>query len=395
MIPIACEETPILIEKAEKLLQSLIDLKKGLKKSLPAKIEECIVESTAVTTTSKGLFLVDVKKFIKKIGDYIRITEYDIDEIETIRTIAEAYPEFLATTRYGELPILGAVRNKSTCSIFIPLLADIGRRHGVGGEEARGGLLNLVGGEYNVLDEILYLPSTVVFDTLRSAEPPLFCKEDVRKYNLLHKTRYDDMHMVKYMIDLDPSCIYQYDHQDNLPIYYDFRHKKKTEYIIQRSISYDPSNDTEWGLFAKVDGSEDKSLCNFLVTKFGADKAWDSIEAALSRFDGLPILHQVIQYDSKHCANVMSRFPDSVFIRDSNNRLPIHVALEKGMKWSSELVAIMNINQGYLGEADPVTSWPPFVLARAGDLRTIYHLLRKHPEHIERDTDGSFAHMKL
>jgi hypothetical protein len=80
----------------------------------------------------------------------------------------------------------------------------------------------------------------------------------------------------------------------------------------------------------------------------------------------------------------MTRFPDSVLVRDDGNRLPIHVALESGMSWSPDLVSIINANRPHLKDNDPVTGWPPFVLAAmepSCGLMTTFYLLKKHPEH--------------
>ena len=50
----------------------------------------------------------------------------------------------------------------------------------------------------------------------------------------------------------------------------------------------------------------------------------------------------------------------------------------------------MSATQHYLDDVDPVTGWPPFALAGKCDLRTIYTLLRKNPEHVEMTKDGSY-----
>ena len=127
------------------------------------------------------------------------------------------------------------------------------------------------------------------------------------------------------------------------------------------------------------------------------DDVWDCIEKALSTNnnhpDQLPILHQTILHTPEHCSQVINRFPDSVHVRDINNhnRLPIHVALETGMKSSLELTYLMKCSREDLREVDPVTKWPPFVLAAMGtscDLRIIYKLIREYPEHVEPWCDG-------
>ena len=135
-----------------------------------------------------------------------------------------------------------------------------------------------------------------------------------------------------------------------------------------------------------------------MVDKMGKEKIWDCIERALLKhkeLNDLPciLVHQTIQHTPEYCSEVIKRFPQSVHLRNKNNRLPIHVALEKGMGWSLELAYLLNASQEYLKEVDPVTNLPPFVLAGMGescDLRTIYDLLRKHPEHVEKSGEGTY-----
>lgn len=93
----------------------------------------------------------------------------------------------------------------------------------------------------------------------------------------------------------------------------------------------------------------------------------------------------------------MNRFPRSLYLRDSNDihRLPIHVALEIGMKLSIELTCLIAASKEHLKEMDPVTKWPPFVVAAMGDscdLITIYRLLHDSPEHVEMRCNGIIKH---
>lgn len=81
-------------------------------------------------------------------------------------------------------------------------------------------------------------------------------------------------------------------------------------------------------------------------------EAWDCIEKALSKQKGLNdlpfILHQTIQHAPEYVTEVMNRFPESIHVhRDRHNRLPIHIALERGMKWSIELTYLLACTIGY------------------------------------------------
>lgn len=143
MIPIT-SSTTLSIAKTAKLLQNLVDLKeeRNLEK-LPDLVEVGIRK-----------LLKQQQEFVKIIDDYMHLEDRGVDEveIETLSTILEVCPEFLATMDEDEcLPCHRAVQyslpgyskppstSKSTLTYF-PLFADIGRQHGVGGKEGRGGL---------------------------------------------------------------------------------------------------------------------------------------------------------------------------------------------------------------------------------------------------------------
>ena len=134
-----------------------------------------------------------------------------------------------------------------------------------------------------------------------------------------------------------------------------------------------------------------------MVDNMGMERAWDCIERAVLKqkaLNDMPrILHQTILHAPEYCSEVIKRFPESVHLRNKNGRLPIHVALEKGMEWSIELSYLLNASQEYLKEVDPVTNWAPFVLAgmrKSCGLRKIFDLLRTHPEHVEKSRDGKY-----
>ena len=165
---------------------------------------------------------------------------------------------------------------------------------------------------------------------------------------------------------------------------------KVIQYLLQHSDEVIDS------LLTKVANSDKGLIIERWVHRWGRQDVWNCIESALStskKLDSLPILHKVIEHTPKHCSEVINRFPNSVHVRDPNNynRLPIHVALTTGMKFSIELTCIINSSQEHLNEVDPVTKWPPFVLAAMGtscDLITIYRMLQSHPDHVEMWCDG-------
>ena len=100
----------------------------------------------------------------------------------------------------------------------------------------------------------------------------------------------------------------------------------------------------------------------------------------------MPILHKAIIYTPEHIQNVIASFPHSSFLHDEHGHLPIHVALETGMKWSPLLVSIVNTNTSNLSEVDPVKEFCPAALVAlepSCDLRMITYLLQMHPKHVK------------
>ena len=405
MIPISIASSTILsAEKTTKLLSNLLELKDKRNVELPDQISESI-----------NRLIKAQKSLVEKIDDYLhRPSSFtNEDNIDTVTTIVQTCPEFLATKNewIGDLPChSAAAAATNSAHKYLLLFAEVGLQHSIGGKDSRGGLLTSGYEGHNALHHIRH---SQVFDTLRKHYPPLFYRKDVKRYRLLHEAAFSQsLDLVKYFCNLDPSCLYQitthesFPVQIELPIHHAIHRFKNDEsmevvqYLLQKSVSYDISNKTIGGLFTKILHSDrnafmprrrNKWFLDLFVKKWGREEAWDCIERALSKnndLDKLPILHQTIRYAPQYCSEVINRFPISIHACDPNNndRLPIHVALETGMRFSLELTCLTTNSREYLKDVDPVTKWPPFVLAAMGtscNLRTIYSLLHRHPEHVE------------
>ena len=87
-----------------------------------------------------------------------------------------------------------------------------------------------------------------------------------------------------------------------------------------------------------------------------------------------------VEHNGKRCA----------FLRDDNDRLPLHSATANKMCWSHGLNHITEANYSALGVQDPVTNLYPFMLVGStgptspisSDLNSVYNLLRLNPEMI-------------
>ena len=377
------------IEKATDMLLTLVDLKKDQSLELPETISGRVTE---LLLAQQDLML-EIKKYLVQENNY-----RNENDTKTITAIVQTCPEFLSIRdRNGQLPCHVAAK-KASSTVHKQLLSfvDVGCQHNIWPDDRRGGLLQ---NDRFRLNALHYIKDPKVFDILRKHDPPLFYIEDVQKYDLLHHaTETHSLGLIKYFYNLDPSCLCQIDYDDNLPIHHAVRrredgHKEEIiRYVLQQSVSHSVLNETVGGLFTIVPYSlENRLAIEVIVMSYGREGAWDCIERALSaspHLEKLPLLHQIIKHIPRYCTDVINRFPSSIFVRDSNNnnRLPIHVALEGGMKISTELTCLLVACQKQLAEVDPVTKWPPFVLAAmetSCDMVTIYRLLQKNPEHVE------------
>ena len=346
-----------------------------------------------------GEVLNEPNKLVEKLDKYMHALHHRVDEIDVVKSIIETCPEFLATEGndgFKALPIrfFACSTNEEVVLTLVPLLAEVGRKHGIGGEEERGGLLVKTSNGLNTLQRLAFRESSDIMEVLKNANPPLLLKEDVCNYGLLNlAAARKSFEMIRYMVKLDPSSLYYNHRKWCIPLYIACCYKKKkdclkvVEYLIHKAASYDTSNVTIGGLFYK--GTESgKLILDCMIKKYGKDDTWSCIKQALS-FTDIPILHKIIQHSPQNFQHAMTHFPNSILVRDSENRLPIHVALECGMKWGPDIVFMVHANKGHLKHVDPVTKWPAFVLAALDketsscDLSTIFFLLREHPEHAE------------
>ena len=406
MIPIT-ESLNLSCDETGRLVQKLLDLKSkhnGIE--FDDRTEECLDE-----------FVKSKDKLVKAIDDFMHYDDTFISEnIETVTAIVEMCPKVLASEGgEGWLPIHCACGSEE----FVPLLADFGIQHEIGGKETRGGLLVALNDSVgnNILEHNVIRAGNS--DQLMAAlmSKNLFFVEDIKEYNLLHHAvQAKNIEHVRYFTELDPNAV-TYVWNEKLPMHYHLhsyrykRHNQKSldifKHILQcgKSQSIYSYEDYIGHMFDKVhneDENEDSPLLErdedsdkpFLQAlfqdakkKIKTDQVWDMLEKTFScdnEFHKLEFLHQIIRHCPEQCSEMFSRFPDSILHRDENNRIPVHVALESGMKWSMELGVMIGASASQLKDVDPLSKLPPFALAASNcDLKTIYTLLQKNPGHVE------------
>ena len=275
MIEIEQPSTPLSIEKTAKLLEKLVDMRS--KKSV--RLPDIISKNVDKLLSAQRTFVKEIDNYLHKVSSF----KDEDDSIETISTVVQTCPEFLATVdENGSLPCLfaasAAIRN------YFMLFAHIGHQYNIGGKCARGGLLYL---NYEGENALQCIEDIKVFDELQNHNPPLFFKKDIRRYKLLHNAvEAESLQIVKYMCNIDPSCLNQRDDFNGLPIHRALVRLggddglKIVQYFLQESVSQSVLNETIGGLFTTMPYGHQLGI-DLLVERWGRQEAWDCIERAL------------------------------------------------------------------------------------------------------------------
>ncbi len=364
---------------------------------------------------------------------------------EQIRHLIQLCPEALTQKdNYGNgmLPIQRAALHSSTDTYldkdsvqlcrhhgisFIPMLADEGIKLQVGGKGGRGGLLVSYDGscsypsdenttcacytdnnqsDFNVIqtlcvqckgdDEISVMKCFQAIKSLISSG--LLHKQDVVNYDLIYlsswsfaldngamRRKVNDSDIFNFLVDWYPDALKIY-HDGQLPIHSAAEYNEESfRHVLRVGMKHHP--DDLGFLFAR-NGDGETAIAQAVRT-FTYTSLMNIIQACIPPDDDhYPILHEVIRQEPRLIRHFTLRYPMAIFKRDENGRLPLHIALECGIAWSVDLVHMINSASAVLHKKkDPLTGLYLFMLAASkprSNLTTIYHLLRRHPDLIEK-----------
>ncbi len=192
---------------------------------------------------------------------------------------------------------------------------------------------------------------------------------------LRHQNAFDHrMEKVQYLIDINEDSLFDIVNDNNIPLGYIVDNHlshygvpdvslqlKILEYLLRRAIWARKRYPTIGGLFHEIGGAE--FVLNRLIDRLGKEEVWDCIHKVLTSIhfndDEYPmIIHQTIKCTPQYMDTALTRFPDLLYNRNKENRLPLHTALEGGMEWSYDLLMLIQANQNDLKDCDPLTKLP-------------------------------------
>jgi hypothetical protein len=320
-----------------------------------------------------------------------KLHEMKPDE-EAVKKMITAFPSSLSyqnstlsgDSRRALIPVHSAVLYRDSFP-YIPLLAKEGAKYNVGGDDGRGGLLE-VRGISRVLNSLCDrgqdgdkgMARLNVLKELRRSN--LLLKKDIRDLQLLiPESCCPEREMIfHYLADWDPTALKAIifniilvdgDEMENFPI------------LLKASLRHYPE---ELGLLFQNHNREGKTMCECAFEKYGKDKTFRAIDEFIP-FDQttIPILHHVAQKAPNLLNDFIIYYPSAVDLRDSLGRTWYQAKLACGnTTYRNSATFFTGLNDYEIAEIDPETDLPPFMVAASGetsDLSAVYYLLRRSP----------------
>jgi hypothetical protein len=309
-------------------------------------------------------------------------------------SILNAHPLVLShQNRIGFLPLHKAIKctRSDYRSEIIKLIIEHGIQNNVGGPHGRGGLL--VRSDDKRRSGLCLLvvgdDKTDILEYLITRDPPLLSSQDVIDYNLLHCAAGDPflfkdrVNTIRFLIDLCPQALRSRNSVGDLPIHHLCKQPGYSLQMLQMFLQEGVLN----GVFLEKDGRGRPFLrCCIENHSIPLLRSLDGDNT----YRNSPILQGIIGVSSQKSLRTIidtfENFKHWCCARDSQGRLPLHTAVQYGLKWDDEVEDILNANVFAASDLDPVTNLYPFLLAACStgkqegyDLNSIYQLARCNP----------------
>jgi len=267
-----------------------------------------------------------------------RIAHYEFrvpGTVVTNRNMSRTF-SFIKSVRDGKVAALN-LRDRNAMP-FIPLFAEEGEKLESAGRGQRGGLLNVDSSGENMLQNMAQalgrggasFDSSIIVDVFKRLEQSdLFTKEDIKQYDLLYRSCHPKSKAIfEYLVNWDPTALKEHEFESNqfllastANVGTSWWSNDSFAMALKAGMKHYPE---ELGFLFKKDINV-HTACMLVLDRYGEEEAWGVIEKCLD--------------ETRH-------------------------------------VKMIKMN--------PMTNLYPFMLAaggdEAGDLNTLYYLLRWSPE---------------
>jgi cation transport regulator ChaB len=259
---------------------------------------------TQIKEQVKIFFLDGCVEVYEEVGAFLRFSLNDDEHSEDeVRKLLQSFPESLSWTGDEDpLTIQVAAIYDEPMTSFIPLLAEEGLKHNIGGEGMRGGLLCEDRNCCNVLQVLAnekYADETKYLNVMRRLrEMDLLKKEDIQEYKLLETSCFHDCkERFQFIVEWDPDALAGCTSRGitNRPLIhimlYEYESFDGFEMGLEAGIAHFPH---ELGfLFCERDNSISASnvhgsscLYDDACAYFGLNETWTIVERCLTNLFG-------------------------------------------------------------------------------------------------------------
>ncbi|GFH46475.1 hypothetical protein CTEN210_02949 [Chaetoceros tenuissimus] len=348
------------------------------------------------------------RKLVKVIGESLHRLGHKLNcSINTVERMINMFPLALfESNNWGLLPIEASSVDCESVK-YVPVLAKVGRRHNVGGEGKRGGLLVRVKygqeeddgyNEVNLLhflsfhtecysdDETKHEMDIEFMNALKALKKEgLLVKEDILDQDLLYLSAWKESKArFKFFLHWFPDAINKYVCSVGIsPFMHScLVHKRSMisiKAILETTFEYYP--DQAGFLFQK--DYKGQTAFEKGLEIYGEECMLNAIHDIISPNMDFPILHHAVVAAPKFTSIFANWFPWAYHVRDYNGRSLIQVILTAGGKCVNEnSIICASMNDEQILEKDPVTTLYPFATiasGKDGDLQKSFYLLRRQP----------------
>ncbi|GFH58461.1 hypothetical protein CTEN210_14937 [Chaetoceros tenuissimus] len=347
-------------------------------------------------------------KIEKAFGESICVLKDHKPSLEAVEKVANKFPSTLTYRNdRGRIPIQHAVISCNGYE-YVPVLAEEGMKHEVGGEDARGGLLMVDPYKNWGLNTMQLLASVRSYDgeddddRRHSDVKRLNLLKELREMDLLLKRDIQEQHLLacscwklsqmrfEYLADWDKDALIETRIGNEEMIHVmSSQPQEIIGLLLKAGFKYHPNI----GGLLFIEDDQGNTAFDHLVNEKGVEVVMSLLHEILSPNRDYPILHHVFVKAPQHKDLFMNKFPWAYSLKDHNGRTLHQAVLAAGpdvMIANDILLATLTDDQ--FQTQDPINNLYPFAAMAVGEhanLEKIFYLLRRQPSVMERHSRSS------